>query len=88
MRKVSALLFTLTLTLLLSGCKNSSENTAYDQVGDMRVFEEPRREVTLRSSSGLWNESVPAPKPMATQNATHKKMLSRQYTTVGDLELE
>ena len=87
MRKVSALLFFLTLTLLLSGCKNSSENTAYDQVGDMRVFEEPRREVTLRSGSGLWNESVPAPKPMATQN-TAKHKLARQYVTVGDIELE
>ena len=93
MRKVSALLLGLSIALLsLSGCKNSSEDTAYDQVGDVRVFEQPRREASLRNGSTLWNESVPAPRPMAARNAAQPRQslqnLSRQYVRVGDLELE
>ncbi len=97
MRKASALFLGLSLALLsLSGCKNSSEDTAYDQVGDVRVFDSPRREASLRNGSTLWNESVPAPRPltgaMASRNAVPSKhggqAISRQFVRVGDMELE
>ena len=90
MKKISAILLGLSVALLtLSGCKSSSENTAYDEVGDMRVFESPRREVAGRhNNSTLWNESVPAPKPMASRKTQKLESVSRSFVRVGDMELE
>ena len=90
MKKVSAILFGLSIALLgLSGCKNGGESTAYDEVGDMRVFETPHREVAGRSNnSTLWNESVPAPKPMAARKAQKLEKVSRSFVSVGDMGLE
>lgn len=89
MRKTSAILLGLSVAILgLSGCKNSSEDTAYDQVGDVRVFDTPRREVAARNNSSLWNESVPAPKPMASRKIQKLDNVSRSFVSVGDLELE
>ena len=84
MKKISAILLGLSIALLgLSGCKNSNENTAYDDVGDMRVFETPHREVA-RGTSSLWNESVPAPKPMASHKTQKLEKVSRSFVSVGD----
>jgi len=78
--------------LLLTGCKNGNE-TAYDEVGEVRVFDAPRREVATRSAlqSSLHIESAPAPRPMGkalTLLKASPRTASRSHASVGEMELD
>lgn len=81
MKKIPSLLcFALLAVVGLSGCKNESDRVAHDEVGEVRVFDEPVRRVASRSTS---YESVPAPLPMQG-----KRVAQKRFQMIGEMDVD
>ncbi|HYG73411.1 MAG TPA: hypothetical protein VEK08_00155 [Planctomycetota bacterium] len=96
-RKLTTALMGLSLLALvgLTGCKNSSDSdVSYHDIGDVRVFDEPSRHVSRKSTSHNV-DGVPAPQPIAknsgkavTSRITPTRAANRAHVNIGDMPLD
>ena len=73
----------LAMLIVAAGCKDKDEAT-YDQVGEVRVYEAPRR----KNEKQARLESVPAPAPIASEKASpnsRKTAKQPQHHNIGEM---
>jgi hypothetical protein len=83
--------------LVLSGCKSKNSDSAYTEIGEMRVFEEPfRRADWEKQRMGAPTGDVSAPSPLAAapgtgggfaQASMPERPVVRRHVKVGELDV-